>query len=92
MTSDTLDENAGGPGLGVSSGGAGEDGGADGEEGVALTGAAVALDGAGVAPVSAAPHAAAEAHANMRTPRWRSFGFSGMHNSKAFVTPAVTES
>ncbi|MBB5626554.1 hypothetical protein BJ981_002253 [Sphaerisporangium krabiense] len=42
--------------------------------------------------MSAAPHAAAEAHANMRTPRWRSFGFSGMHNSKAFVTPAVTES
>ncbi|MBB4700031.1 hypothetical protein BJ982_001575 [Sphaerisporangium siamense] len=28
----------------------------------------------------------------MRTPRWRSFGFSGIRNSKAFVTPAVTES
>ncbi|GII84651.1 hypothetical protein Ssi03_26410 [Sphaerisporangium siamense] len=88
VTSETLDENAGGPGLGVSSGGAGEDG--AGEDGVvALGGAAVAL---GVAPVPAAPHAATEAHANMRTPRWRSFGFSGIRNSKAFVTPAVTES
>jgi hypothetical protein len=79
-----------GAGLGVSIGEAG----ADKAMVLGAEGGTEAAAGSAATPDPVAAHAVtvADAHASMRTPRWRSFRFSDIRQSKAFVTPLVTKS